>query len=201
MQVFRRGDYNQVWFTLRSDEVLGVLDSSYIQDYFGNQGQVTLLNLQTQERLSIPITEVTGPSDPTPLIPHDVFSGYVDLDILQDGSYKIEGLVRDVIGNYTILSEIQNPVGGERVISFDLRITDDEIIVLFEQSTISLGLSLTIPLTINKQISTEINKVSVFPLPIVEYLTAESLILKGRSVETKIEENLELSATMIKFDG
>ena len=34
---------------------------------------------------------------------------------MPDGDYEIRGRVRDVVGNYTILSAFQNPGGGEGV--------------------------------------------------------------------------------------
>jgi hypothetical protein len=207
MEIFRRNSFSQIWVNLKSDEVLGVLDSSYIQDYFGNQGQITLYHPESGVRIPIAMNELIGPDDPTPEIPHDVFTGFIDLSTIQDGTYRIEGLVRDTVGNYTVLSEIQNPLGIERVIGFDLRITDAEIIVSFPQAAISLGIMFsthisTIPFNLEckldeiKQFSSNINKISVLPLDIVYSTLLQSGISKGVILHPLINETISFDASI-----
>lgn len=113
MPTFYRGLFTEMWVTLRSDEVLGVLDSDYLEDYFGTDGQVTL-RYQDGTFYNVLMNEVP---EETPGVAHDVFTGPVDLSIIPDGIYTIQGRVRDIIGNYTILDEVENPIGDERVIN------------------------------------------------------------------------------------
>ena len=58
----------------------------------------------------------------TPVIPHDVFQGQSTLASLPDGDYEVRGRCRDVAGNYTILSSVQTPIGGEQVLPMDFEI-------------------------------------------------------------------------------
>jgi hypothetical protein len=212
MQIFRRQDFNQIWITLRSDEILGALDSSYIQDYFGNQGQITLYHLDTQVRTPIPMEEVIGQDDPTPSIPHDVFTGYVDLNVVPDGNYKVEGLVRDISGNYTILSEIEVPQGSERIIDFELRITDERVVVLFPQSVINMGLIFSTPLpnivvlldaTMKKSkvLLSRINNVSVLQTSIVKSNVVSASTKKSQIFAANISKQAFFNAGMDYQDG
>ena len=65
----------------------------------------------------------------TPGIPHDAFKGVVDLSLLPDGLYRVEGRCRDTLGNYLILSEIQSPLGTEDVTLFEILITPIEVVI------------------------------------------------------------------------
>lgn len=113
MSTFYRGQFTELWITLSSNEVLGVLDSDYIEDYFGADGQITLRH-ENDSFYTVLMNEV--PED-TPGVAHDVFTGPLDLSTVPDGVYTIQGRVRDVIGNYTILNEVENPFGDERIIN------------------------------------------------------------------------------------
>ena len=205
MNVFRRGDFNQIWITLRSDEVLGILDSGYVEDYYGNQGQITLHHLESGIRVPILLNELIGQDDPTPSLPHDVFSGYLELSGLQDGSYKIEGKVRDTVGNYTILSTCQEYSQNDRIVQFDLRITDEQIVVEFPQAAISLGMLFSTPLPSinflltanivkNTTVSSKINNVSILPVSVVKYCEVDCKLLKNYDFITNIGKNIELEA-------
>jgi hypothetical protein len=204
MQIFRRGDYNQLWITLQSNEVLGLLDSSYIQDYYGTQGQVSLLNTETQTRTFVLMSEDVSA---TPAMFHDVFSGYIDLSELDDGLYKVEGMVRDVAGNYTILSQIENPTGQEQVIVFDIKVTNHQVSIDFNAGTILMGMLFSSPLPSAvfeidaKIIKTyeflpKLNKVSIFPVSVVKYLGIECGIVKTVDFETDVRKILQLQASM-----
>lgn len=115
-----RGSLTTLWFTLQSSEQLGILDSAYVEDYFGNDGQVSLYHIATNAYY--PVVMVEQPAE-TPVIPHDVFKGSYALALLPDGDYQIRGRVKDVAGNYTILSVVQTPIGGETVqaMTFDIQ--------------------------------------------------------------------------------
>jgi hypothetical protein len=119
MPTFYRGPFTELWITLRSDEVLGVLDSDYLEDYFGADGQVTL-RYQDGTFYTVLMNEVT---EETPGVAHDVFTGPVDLSTIPDGIYTIQGRVRDVVGNYTILDEVETPLGDERIINLTFTVS------------------------------------------------------------------------------
>lgn len=112
MSTVYRGDMTVLWVTLQASEELGLLSSDYVQDYFGNDGQVTLHHIDSAA--DFPVVMVDVPLT-TPEIPHDVFTGSYSLALLQDGDYEIRGRVRDIAGNYTILNSVQVPLGGETV--------------------------------------------------------------------------------------
>ncbi len=114
---FNKLHYNEIWITLSSNEELGILDSGYLEDYFGVDGQITLINESTLVRTQVLMNEVNISS-----LPHDVFTGHVSSNSLPVGFYHIEARVRDVVGNYSIIGEVSSPFGGERIInlSFEL---------------------------------------------------------------------------------
>lgn len=118
MPTFYRGLFTELWITLRSDEVLGVLDSDYLEDYFGTDGQVTL-RYEDGSFYTVLMNEVP---EETPGIAHDVFTGPIDLNTIPDGIYTIQGRVRDVVDNYTILNEVENPFGNERIINLSFTV-------------------------------------------------------------------------------
>jgi len=101
-----------------SDEELGVLDTLYLEDYYGIDGHLTLYLQGGGQEFDIVMSEVAGggPFD------HDHFEGTRDATVMPLGTYEVRGRVRDVAGNYTILTAFQNPIGGERVLNllFDL---------------------------------------------------------------------------------
>jgi hypothetical protein len=126
MLVFNRQNFTQLWITIEADEPLALLSTAYLQDYFGTEGQLTLRNMSDDSRIAVLMSEKTSA---TPSIPHDVFEGYVDLTSLPNGLYRVEGRVRDSLGHYKILSEIQSPLGTEEVNLFEIEINNDDIIV------------------------------------------------------------------------
>src|ERR1051326_2911980 len=126
MLIFNRQQYSQLWITLRSDESLSVLDTGYMEDYFGVDGQLTLRSMEDDTRTPFMMNENTSI---TPSVPHDAFEGYVDLTGLPDGTYRVEGRVRDTLGHYRILSEVQSSLGTESISLFEILITPEAIIV------------------------------------------------------------------------
>ena len=119
MATIYRGGMTTLWLTLQSNEALGILDSAYIEDYFGADGQVSLYHIATDAHY--PVVMVAQP-DQTPGVDNDVFKGSYLFSLLPNGDYEIRGRVRDVVGNYTILSALQNPSGGEGVQALALTI-------------------------------------------------------------------------------
>ncbi len=101
-----------------SDEEMGVLDTFYLEDYYGVDGHLTLFHQATQQEFDIVMAEVAGGGP----YPHDHFEGTRDATVMPLGTYEIRGRARDVIGNYTVLTDFQNPIGSERILPlyFDL---------------------------------------------------------------------------------
>ena len=116
---FSRANYQQVAITLSSNEILGLLSSDYLEDYSGNNGSISLFHVASSVRYPLLMTEVFVE---TPTIPHDVFRGYFVLAGKPDGLYWLQGRLRDVVGNYTVLGQVANPIGNERVLEIGIDI-------------------------------------------------------------------------------
>jgi len=101
-----------------SDEELGVLDTGYLEDYYGVDGHLTLVHVDTAAEFDIVMAEVAGGGP----FAHDHFEGTRDATVMPLGIYEIRGQVRDTLGHYTIINSIETPSGGERVLAltFDI---------------------------------------------------------------------------------
>lgn len=119
--VFPRGTFTSMVLTIKSNEELGILDSGYVEDYFGVDGFMTVRRVSDGFRDSIPMVPVP---EETPAINNDVFRGTLDLTTMPNGFYELEGRVRDIMGNYTIFGAVQTPIGGENVTTLTLEIID-----------------------------------------------------------------------------
>lgn len=119
MVIFYRQNYSQITLNIASNEELGVLDTGFVEDFNGVDGQLSLLHVATSTRYPVPVSAVPAV---TPSIPNDQFRAILSLAGLPDGDYQLQGRVRDVIGNYTILGSFATPSGGERVLAVELRI-------------------------------------------------------------------------------
>mgnify|MGYP000082518658 CR=1 FL=1 len=129
--IFYRGNYTQLWLVLTSDEPLGVLDTDFLEDYFGADGFVTLRHLPTGNTYQMPMVAVgTG---------NTMFRGFYNLNLLPDGLFQIEARVRDPVGNYTILNQVLNPFGNERVLALGFEIRPGDAVSLFTGSLIVMG--------------------------------------------------------------
>ena len=121
MSTVYRGSFSTLWITLQSDETLGVLDSDYLEDYFGNDGQISLYHIDTDTYF--PIVMIEQPLL-TPTIPFDVFRGQIALAGLPNGSFEIRGRCKDELNHYTIIGAVQTPLGGEDLVTLPLQIVD-----------------------------------------------------------------------------
>lgn len=100
--IFNRAFYNELWFRLESDEMLGLLDSAYIEDFYGVDGQLILKNVNTGQEYSVLMSrQLNGISS--------VFTGYINLNTIPNGDFVLTGRVVDVNGNYRILSDFYIP--------------------------------------------------------------------------------------------
>lgn len=127
MQTFFRHVYTELVITLQADSSLGLLDGGgFIEDYFGNDNQVTFHNLDTNSRTAVFIAEDV---EITPDTPHDVFTAVIDLSSIADGLYRVEGRARDIAGNYTIISDFSSPSGNEDFILMEILISPLGIVV------------------------------------------------------------------------
>lgn len=131
MTTFNRGNFTQLWIRLTSDEPLGVLDTDYLEDYYGNDGFITLYNPTTLGEFQLAMLAVP---DITPNVPNDVFQGvYSPLSDLVDGTYELRFRCRDLYGNYTISNSVQSPVGDERVLAL-------AVILITVESPVVIGI-------------------------------------------------------------
>ena len=121
MSIVYRGSFSTLWVTLQSNETLGILDNDYLEDYFGNDGQVSLYHIDTDNYY--PVVMVEQPLL-TPAIPFDVFRGQQALASLPNGSYEIRGRCRDELGHYSIIGAVQTPIGGEDLVTLPLQIVE-----------------------------------------------------------------------------
>lgn len=119
--VFPRGNFTNMQLRIKSNEELGILDSDYVEDYFGTDGFLTLRRLSNNDRVSYPVTAL--PAE-TPAIDNDVFQITVPLSSLLNEVYAVEGRVKDIVDNYTIIGAVQTPIGGEGLSSLTVEIVD-----------------------------------------------------------------------------
>lgn len=117
MTTFFRGAFQELWITLSSDEPLGFLDTAYLQDWSGQDGRVSLLHLPTGQRFPVPMA-------PAPADSRLNFKGWIGLESLPSGAFAIQGRVRDLLGNLTILGAYVAPEGSERILSLEFNLID-----------------------------------------------------------------------------
>lgn len=103
---FYRNTYSQVAITITSNEVLGKLDTDYIEDYYGVDGQITLYHPDTNTRYPVLITAIVAARQ---------FIGYFNLANKPLGRYEIQGKVQDMVGNVTIIGSVNSGQVSSRV--------------------------------------------------------------------------------------
>jgi hypothetical protein len=140
MSTFNRGNFSQLWIKLTSDEPLGVIETDYLEDYYGNDGFITLRHVDTAADFQMAMVPVP---EETPTIPNDIFQGvYSPLSDLPDGYYELRFRCRDVVGNYTISNSVETPAGDERIIALALElITAESVVVIGIGVVARLGIS------------------------------------------------------------
>lgn len=105
LQTVYKRDYLDLYLT--SDEELGILDTSYIEDYYGTDGQLTLYCEGTGGEFEIVMAESEGGGEAE----HDYFTGTVSMWSMPASTYQVRGQVRDVQGNYTVLNSYYQMTG------------------------------------------------------------------------------------------
>jgi len=121
MTTFFRGTFQELWLTLSSDEPLGILDTSYLEDWSGQDGRVSLLHLPTGQRFPVPMA-------PAPSDSRVNFKGWISLSGMPNGAYGIQGRVRDLLGNTTVLGDYHAPDSSERVLRLDFDLADASVV-------------------------------------------------------------------------
>ena len=149
MLTFYRGAFTQVEITISASESLGLLDSDYIEDYYGVDGQLTLRRSASAFEVAV---LVFPDGLETPSIPNDVFRGLIPLASLADGTYSLLGRVRDTLGNSTILGSVQGG-GIGAVVNLDFRVLAGQgAYYSGETLRASIGLNVFITLRATKDI-------------------------------------------------
>jgi hypothetical protein len=141
--IFNRLNFTELWLTLDSNETLGVLDTDYIEDYYGVDGQLTLVKQGTLEEYPV----LMNPSNDNTKL-----SGFIELSSLANGDYILKGRVRDIVGNYTILSGFYLPDAGT-IVDYGISIIQSPVygavsvngLTLMGGLTVSTGIEKTIP--------------------------------------------------------
>ena len=121
MTTFFRGTFQELWLTLSSDEPLGILDTDYLEDWSGQDGRVSLLHIATGQRFPVPMAPMPSDSQVN-------FKGWIALSGLSNGPYAIQGRVRDLLGNATIIGGYHAPDGTERILHLDFEIASAAVV-------------------------------------------------------------------------
>ena len=97
---FYRGTFTTLHVVIRANEPLALLETGFVEDFYGVDDQLTLYHLETRGRFELLVSPVG-----------DGFEGFLPLATLPDGEYEVQGRVRDAIGNATIFnaSEVPGP--------------------------------------------------------------------------------------------
>ena len=138
MTVFYKENFTNMTVRLAFSEELAILDTDYIEDYSGTDGQILMYRLADGAGYVLPMSHV--PAE-TPGVDFDVFEGTIVLNTIPTGRYELRGRVVDTLGNYTIISEI-NPalvLGGERIINVQIAVVPGFPIVYYVDATAGTG--------------------------------------------------------------
>lgn len=163
MSTFYRQQFDFVTLTLTANEPLGMLDSNYLENENGVDGYLTLYHVLTGQRFSVVMADVSSGNN------HDTFYGQIALSALPDGDFEVRGRVRDLVGNYTVLSSVSSPLGGERVLPMTVTlrpgygifsgfpglvatfgVQGERLFILPARGDLVLVQSLTTPLAVNR---------------------------------------------------
>lgn len=182
---FNRTGYTELWLTLSSNEQLGILDSLYLEDYNGVDGQVSLLHVGTNTRYAVLMGGVPAA---TPAVPNDVFEGFMTLTGKPDGLYAVQGRCRDVLGNYTILGAVATPLGGERLMALEIDVLSESAV----RFTRTLG-----PLTIRPGFTLRATTTKAVTLAVGIAATALTMLTpKALTVQAATTKAVTLKATV-----
>ncbi len=118
MTIFNRNGFASLVIGLQSDEGLGILDTDYIEDYNGVDAQVTIYHISSTTSWPVVMS----------LIPTNLLRGQIALAGLPDGNYDVRGRVKDVYGNYSIISAFLNPNGSEDILIIGFTIISGAIV-------------------------------------------------------------------------
>jgi hypothetical protein len=111
--LFYRGTFTHLLIRLESSVAIGVLDVTYVQDYFGANGQLTIQHLDSGQRFVVPMV-VAG---------DDKLQGTILFADIPNGDYQIQGRIRNTSDEYFILTVVQTPLGGEEIIESEFEVS------------------------------------------------------------------------------
>lgn len=98
---FFRSNFAQIAIAIQTNEALGLLQTDYIEDIDGIDGQLSIVSSTGVKRsflVSVISNELSG----------CLLQGRINLSLIGDGFYSIQGYARDTLGNITaIFQEIE----------------------------------------------------------------------------------------------
>lgn len=173
--IFNRLQFSDLWITLDSNEILGQLDTHHVEDYYGVDGQLILVNSDTN--VEYPILMNTANGD-TSLV------GSIDLSTIPNGDYVVKGRVRDLVGNYTVLSDYVLPNTGN-VVNYTISIIQSPTYgsVTFNGMTLMGGVNVPVMLH---------NAPQSVSLKVFSNESAQTLFHKDAGLISKFEGNANL---------
>lgn len=117
MITFFRGQYAEAVLEIHSSEELGLINTGFLEDAYGTDGQISVRNMDTGIRYPLLMAEV---SDGGP--PHDYFRGYLPLASVPNGPYALDFRVQDPRGNVTIVGALETGGTADRYQSIEFAI-------------------------------------------------------------------------------
>ena len=132
MQTIYREDHTQLWLTIQSSEQLGVLDTGYIENYFGVDGRLSLYHRATGNRYSVTVAPVDSK---TPGVTNDVFRGFIAMNSIPNGVFEVQGRVRDEYGHRIIIGSLAEPDGTENKVKMQIEVKTGDPVRLGPNST------------------------------------------------------------------
>lgn len=180
--IFDRGQLTEIWLRLESGEALGVLQSGYIQDAYGTDGQVTLEHVSSGTRWAVMVVE-----DAADLGTHTVFQGHLPLSSIPDGSFRLHAKCRDPIGNYTAIGTVVDTSNISRFLVLGFTVVSEH-----DAETLATSLIVTLPaLTLQLQTAVSIP-------PAIGHTPVGPLGSPAR-VQATTAHNLNATTTIITF--
>ena len=99
---FYRGAFTTLHVLIRVSEPLALLETGFVEDFYGVDDQLTLYHLESRRRFELLMTNT----------PEGNLEGYYSLDALPNGVFEVQGRMKDALGNATIFNAVETPGPG-----------------------------------------------------------------------------------------